>query len=250
MLPRYAALLKNMRGVIFSSLDKEGFLRGLEFLRRRFRYRNLGIPPVIRERYGIEVKEGVLVNLVYPLDEVRRAVSSIAAAISVDLGALDAVALASLYVSPLMVLGLRSLEQLRPLIVGTVETGLKLDAKSWKLHMRIADYTVLDFYAWATSAAYRALTAYLREGDEEALSKHLEERRSRIEKDKRRYWRIADKGEAPRRPVIVYVDLLPALAERLRESEGLRKLLIGMGDLLCGLFGILAGVVIPEDEFS
>jgi len=42
---RYAAIVKNLRGVVLADLLEEAASRGLEWLTKRFRYRDLGVVP-------------------------------------------------------------------------------------------------------------------------------------------------------------------------------------------------------------
>lgn len=79
--------------------------------------------------------------------------------------------------------------------------------------MRIADYSILDLYAWCTSHSKRLWEGY-------DLGKFVDERRKVIEKDRKRYWRL-ERGEGKGRPFLAYLDLAQYLIEDL---NGLLKL--------------------------
>lgn len=55
---------------------------------------------------------------------------------------------------------------------------INLDDRGWRLHTRIADYTTLDFYAWSTEHALKALK-------ENRLIEALQERIQRVAEDEK-----------------------------------------------------------------
>lgn len=213
MLARYAATVKNLRGVLLFS-DSEEALERIRWLTERFKYRNLGVIPSLSGK--MEVKKP-FVELVYPDGELIKLTRLLGRRLGE--GVAEAVVLSSTYVSPLFVLDGDSVESLRPLEVGSVRVSGKLTDRDWKLHLRIADYTVLDFYRWSVESAEKLWT---REPEEV-----LEERAERIRKDAKRYWRI----EGKEREFLLYLDpvrficeggLLPKLRKLdVRVSAGL-----------------------------
>ena len=236
----YAAIVKNLRGVLYSSAGPDEFSEKLSWLRRKFRYRSLGLPPSMFERYR-EIVEGKLgpklLRLEAPLSGLDELISAYEGLTGLGYEVLEAYCYASLYVSPLMVLGEACVPDLAPLVVGRVPVGRELTDRDYKLHMRIADYTVLDFYLWATSSAEEAIRAISEGGSAEGI---LRERKGRVEEDKRRYWRIiSEEG----RPIILYLDLLPLLAERLSTEEA-GRLLKEHGSLVPATLALVSAIVI------
>mgnify|MGYP007013813272 CR=1 FL=1 len=232
--------MKNLRGVIYSCLDEGAFSSKLSWLRRRFRYRSLGLPPCMLERYG-QVVRGMLgpnlIELHAPLPGLEGLISAYSRILKLGQDVIEAYCFASIYVSPLMVLGGGCLGALGPLIIDRVLVGGELTDKDYKLHMRIADYTVLDFYLWATSSAQEAVMALSRGED---IKRLLEERRERIEKDKHRYWRIiSEQG----RPLVLYLDLLPLLAANLSPEEA-GELVRSYESLVPATLAIVSAIVI------
>ena len=235
----YAAVVKNLRGVIYSSLPPEAFKEKLSWLRKRFRYRNLGLTPSTLERYGDEVKPYVgrlLLELREPEPALKDLIGFYEQLTDLPRPVLEAYCYASVYVSPVLVLGRECVNDLSPLAVEKVLVNRELSDKEYKLHMRIADYTVLDFYAWATSGALEALRVMAGGQDARPI---LEERLERIRKDKRRYWRvISDEGCE----FLLYLDLLLLLA-RAGPSE-LEGILSSYGWVAPATLAIVSAVII------
>jgi hypothetical protein len=164
-------------------------------------------------------EEQPFIRLIYPSKVVERFISKFNSAI-------EAIALASCYVSPIITFQ-QDYEDLKPFAIDEVYVNKKLSEKDLKLHFRIADYSVIDFYKWAVDS----LCLSIKEGK---IREHLEERRKRVEKDKRRYWRIAsNEGKV----FIAYLDLAQFLVEELNlDEEQLED--------LASMFGIVAAVVV------
>ncbi len=219
-LYRYISLVKNLRGVLYWRLENPG---KIEWLVSRFKYRNLGVPPSLAPH--LPLKRKVLVPLSFPSEIVQRVVQLFSEVL--DVRSSEALCLASSYVCPLMVLS--GFEDFSDAVVDVVRTEKELSIKDWKLHMRIADYTVLDFYSWAVESALKAL----RGGDVEAV---LEERKERIKKDKKRYWRLAsEEGDV----FLAYLDPL-LLAYR----HGLLGRLEEIGEDAAVTLGMISALVI------
>ena len=184
----YAAIVKNLRGVIYWKGKGD-----LEWLLSRFRYRYLGVPPSLER---IILKRKNLVLLTYPNNIILKVKELFSRVLIEEIA--EVLCLASTYISPVMT---DDMDDFRDLIVAEVKTTKELTDKDWKLHMRIADYTVLDFYTWSTNNAKEAIES----GNVEEF---LHERKEKIEKDMRRYWRIVeDEGRA----FLAYVDPLAIL---------------------------------------
>ena len=229
MAYRYAAIVKNLRGVIYSNMRVEDFLEKFSWLMKRFRYRTLGVPPSLLEKYPIPRELGTIVELIYPSSPLREILRKLSKASSIPFQVLEATALASTYVSPLIILGHESLELLKAIIVDTVYRARKLTLKEWKLHFRIVDYTTLDLYIWSLENALKILRNSIKEMD---FSHELNERINRIREDKKRYWRvIAEEGE----PFISYLDLLPLLVETKEIAE--KVIGLDWGPAILGIVG-------------
>jgi hypothetical protein len=199
---KYAALVKNLRGVVLLNPREEGALRSFEWLVKRFRYRNLGVAPSLLSssrdvlaRYlgGKPLRELALpVAALEPLPEV------LASALSLPLEVAETLVYASSYVSPALLIGRSYLDHLAGVAAGVVRRCKEMDTRSWKLHLRIADYTALDFYERCVDEALSVI-------DGAEPQPVLEARAGRVRKDAKRYWRImCDAGEV----FLVYVDNL------------------------------------------
>ncbi len=191
LLSEIAWIIKNLRGVLYIREITE---ERLKFISKRFRYRNLGIPPSI----DIEQKRP-FIKLIYPSEVIEKFVLDFKSL------ALESIVLASCYVSPIITF-LKDYEDLKPFAIDEVKIERELNEKDLRLHLRIADYTVIDFYSWSTNFAYTCL----REANIEEM---IRERKRRVKQDKRRYWRIESKDG---RTFISYLDLATFVSKRPR----------------------------------
>lgn len=185
---RYAAIVKNLRGVIlceFCESEKASWLFS------RFKYRSLGFPPSIYSR--LYKKKKNFVQLYYPSEAIAKVVEILSQ--KIDRRIAEVLVLSSTYISPLLVVEY-DFSFFERNSVANIYTAKLLSDKDWKLHLRIADYSILDMYQWSTENAWKAL-------NEGKISQALEEREEKVLKDIKRYWRItSDKG----RVFLAYID--------------------------------------------
>ncbi len=212
-LSHYLAYVKNLRGVMFGSGSEDSVISGVKWLKQRFRYRNLAVPNYLVKHYP-KVEELVkepLLKFTYPLPEVSR-VAEVLAEVTADPGLAEAVVLASSLISPVIAIGDDVVGKLRKLCIGEVLSEKELGIQDYKLHMRIADYSVLDMYIEMVALSEEVLM------DPRKLSSALKTREDRVKDDIKRYWRISgSKGK----PIIMYLDPLKVLGEE--ELEELRS---------------------------
>ena len=194
---KYAALVKNMRGVVLASKE---CVEGLRWVSRRFRYRVVGVPPSLK----MKVKRP-LVTLYYPTARLRKFIEDLAAAVDLELDIIEPIALSSTYISPLLVLDLGALRKIDCLTLMEVKGPRSMSSSEWKLHLRIADYSILDSYSENMD-----LLAKLWSGELDVES-FMTERRRLVERDSRRYWRLASKPEST---FLLYLDPLPLIDEK------------------------------------
>jgi len=213
---RYAAIVKNLRGVVVGYLEEPGCVDSIKWLAARFRYRDLGVGPLMVNAYRDSISRYLggkpLREIVFPLSELREFAVRLSEQLGLDAMISEALVLASTYVSPLLAIGTRVREALEKLSVAKIVTDVKsLDVQGWKLHLRIADYTILDFYEQCVTECMQLLSRGL-EGVEEILRNRVE----RIERDTKRYWRISkSSGE----PFLLYIDMLRASIDVLRKAS-------------------------------
>ena len=242
MFPQYAATIKNLRGVVFADFKTENVDKTLNWLVKKFRYRNLGVSPSILQE-AEEFFEGKLngkpfVKLVYPFKSLEKLVKFMVKNFGLGFKIAETVVLASTYVSPLMVLGENSLKILEKICVDKVYSNVKLDDFGWKLHFRIVDYTVLDFYTWSINHSKQLWKQKLNP------EKFVEERKEKIGRDKKRYWRL-QKGEEKPSPLILYLDPAQTIAKNMG-NEKIRKdfLKLPSGEVEAGL-AVEAAIILP-----
>ncbi len=194
-------MVKNMRGVVlFSPTDEVS--ESLKWLVERFKYRTLGVPPSLVER--LPKLKRPLVPLAHPSRDVEAFVGFAADSMKLEREVAEAVCLASCYVSPLLALGPSAQRSLKDLAVGEVSSKVEMGVRDWKLHLRIADYSVLDLYEWSTTQAQKL---WQRDANFEKL---ISERVTAIKKDQKRYWRL-QRGELEPKTFLVYLDLVQSL---------------------------------------
>ena len=202
MFARYAAIVKNLRGVVLFDLSEEGSWDSVEWLARRFRYRDLGLIPSVYRRCPGRLERYMGGNpfrlLTYPIPELEQFSEEFSSCVGVEYEVAELLVLSSLYVSPAIAIGTRFAPQLSRLSVEVVRTCRELDVEDWKLHMRVADYTILDMYEYAVSGALRAVESCSTEELEKVLSDRLES----VRRDVKRYWRVL--CEEPTAKVLLY----------------------------------------------
>lgn len=221
MFARYAAIVKNLRGVVVADLSDDTVWNRIRWLTRKFRYRDLGLPPTIVSEYKTSLSKYLGGNpfreLVYPIDELKNMVKLYIGKVGFSIELAEALTLASTYISPLLIIGdkyLHQLSKLREVIIDKVLVCKPMDDNLWKLHLRIADYTILDMYEKSVTEALEVIKA-LTTNRMVNVENILGERELRIRKDKKRYWRIlCDQGKV----FLVYVDLLRLLVKLVREG--------------------------------
>lgn len=216
MLSRYAAIAKNLRGVIFTYIEEDGVVESLSWLLKKFKYRDLAASPSIHKALR-ERGFRRLVELVYPSEALKNLVELVSDYLKADFEAVEAVVLASAYVSPIMAVGERAKDAIAPFSVKEVESRVEIDDRSWKLHFRIADYTVLDAFYWFSS---HSIKLWEPKTDLELFKK---ERLLRIEKDMKRYWRLTVGDKGPR-PFLLYIDLAQLIVNKPRLLDAVRRL--------------------------
>ena len=218
LFAKYAAIVKNLRGVVLVDLVDEGSWSRVKWLIRKFRYRDLGLPPCIVERYRNKLSSYLNGNpfreLVYPIPVLYNLVHVFEAkGFSREL--VEALILSSTYISPLLVLTAKYLDDIDNICIEKVKTCKELNDSNWKLHLRIADYTILDIYEKCIEENIRVLNL-LKSNNVEEINNVLEERITRVKKDKKRYWRITcDSGKT----FLYYVDLLRIFINAIREER-------------------------------
>ena len=199
-LSKYLALVKNLRGTVYIRDDEEL----LSWVRDRFKYRNLAVPASIEPSIGVR-KPFVPVD--YPLDSLLKLKEITLKVLKADPTFIDSLILASCFVTPLLLIGAEASDEAKKHAVSIVDTKADMGVRDWKLHLRIADYSVLDLYTWCTSHSKRLWEGY-------DLKKFVDERRRAIQKDRRRYWRL-ERGKGEGRPFLAYLDLAQYLIEDL-----------------------------------
>ena len=234
-LPKYVSLLKNLRAIAFFEPKGKIPTRETEWLKRKYRYRNIGIAESLILALEDEYREAFLKKpfeiLESPLEEISEFTEIISRATpETPRYVIDSLILASCYVNALLVLGRESFSILKPFTAWKMKSTAELPENEVKRNLRIVGYTILDFHNKLIEEAYKTLkrvSKELREKEnfDEAkinLKKLIDKRAKMAEKDgKRRFWRLKQKGKEKERTVIAYLDILPLISRILIQKKEL-----------------------------
>ena len=162
--------MKNLRGIIYLSRgvspEKE-----LEWLKRKFRYRELGVSETLK----LELKWKKLLTLPKIVEK----------------PSLDSLLQASSFVCPLIILKEDSLKDFEKAVVATLKTRERLGDKDLKFNIRLVNYAITDFYLKSI---------------ELALQSDMESRKKLAVKDLKRFWRVPENADG--KALIAYIDPL------------------------------------------
>jgi hypothetical protein len=126
------AVVKNLRGVVYHEKGMD-VSEHTKYLKKAFKYRALGIHESLAEDLGRP-----FISLRCPF-RIRKPKG-------VDRVAFESLVLALFYVSPLIILGAESAEKLEPFKIFVIKTKTQEDGRTRKLHLRVCDYSVIDWY--------------------------------------------------------------------------------------------------------
>ncbi|MEM4757367.1 MAG: hypothetical protein QW254_04940, partial [Desulfurococcaceae archaeon] len=108
MFSTYAAIVKNLRGVVLLELGEKGVDKSLDWLIKRFRYRNLGLAPIIAEKYRDRIKKHLAGNpfreLAYPIASIKEFRGKLAEKLELSEEVLETLVFSSIYVSPVIMI--------------------------------------------------------------------------------------------------------------------------------------------------
>ena len=237
----YVATVKNLRGVIFSVSKDDILERGLKWLARHFKYRNLGIAPSMIKRYEFLNKyltRKQFITLRYPTQGVKRIAENLQVILNTKRILIETICLSSAYISPLIVIGKDSVKVLERFTILKVLGKEKMTTSDIKFHLRVADYSVLDMYVWSIENAREVLES-ISKGEE--YEEYLKYRLKRVADDSKRFWRITQEHKVC---IVMYVDLLNSLIGscNLKLIKKYIKLWTGT-ELL--VFAIIPGFLLP-----
>ena len=242
-LPRYISLLKNLRAIAFLDPNVKTPIEEIKWLRRKYKYRNVGIAQSLLIALNAEIKEVFMKKpfeiLKSPLPEIDQFVEALLnIELEVPKYVIESLVLASCYVNALVVLGRESFSALKPFLAWEMKSTAELPETEVKRNLRIVGYAILDFHDRVIAEAYKTLkeaSGIIRkkEGIDKArkkLEKLIDKRRKIAEKDgEKRFWRLKQAGKGKERTVIAYLDIIPLILEILVQKR--EKKLI---DFICG----------------
>ena len=215
MFSYYAAIVKNLRGVILVRELDQLSIKILNWIAERFRYRDIGAPPGIWSEFPDEYK-AKFIKLEYPINELRDLVNYLSKSLNLEAKLIESLIISSTYITPLFNIGGCYVDELDKLSVGCISIDKPLDNRSWKLHFRIADYTVLDFYRDRVIEAIEYIEGVRLGINPIKYDYIISKRMDLIKNDYKRYWRIkSDWGFT----FLIYIDMLKILHDLIKEGR-------------------------------
>jgi len=232
-LPRYVSLLKNLRAVVFLDPNMGFPLQEIKWLKRKYRYRNVGVSESLIMALKAEAKEFFLRKpfeiLKPPLLEIENFVRTILEIESeVPAYIVESLILTSCYVNALVVLGRDSFPILNPFVTWTMRSTAELTEIEVKRNLRIIGYSIMDFYNENARQAYaiiKEIAEKIRKKEEfgeviDELEKFMERRKKLAQNDgEKRFWRLRQPGEEKERIVIAYLDIMPLISKILLQKN-------------------------------
>jgi len=205
MFSYYAATVKNLRGVILFENYNRDVEKVLKWLNKRFKYRDIGIykdlyhllPNDLRRRF---------IKLDYPINSIARFSNNISTLKLISDNLLDSLMISSIYIAPLYSIASSYKDKLKEFAIEKIFLCKSMDNKSIKLHLRIADYTMLDLYKDRVLENIRVIET-LKNKDlfNKEIEKVFNARIRLVKKDLKRYWRIkCERGMI----FLLYIDLM------------------------------------------
>ena len=242
-LPRYVSLLKNLRAVIFLDPTKKFPVEEIKWLRKKYRYRSIGIAQSLLSALNSEIRESFMKKpfeiLKFPLPEIEQFVRTV---LSVELEipeyVIESLIIASCYVNALVVLGRESFPVLRRFMAWEMKSTVELPENEVKRNLRIVGYAILDFHDKVIAEAYKTLKEASEIINKEKdfrkarrkLEKLIDKRRKMAEMDgEKRFWRLRQAGKEEERTVIAYLDVVPLISEILIQKRDERLI-----SFICG----------------
>ncbi|NOZ55344.1 MAG: hypothetical protein GXO73_00970, partial [Calditrichaeota bacterium] len=188
----FVVRVKNLRGVVVFGSDREGtVLSGLQWIGKRFRYRDIGFTQTVYEKTSDRTQERLskkpFTQVSLP-SSIMQKVADTTRPSDVDDSFWEGIVTASAYACPLVMVD--SLENVVPkdFWVFVARIGQPLDANSAKFHLRVCDYAALDAFGPSTKELLRTAGE-----PSKGLVALLHERRERAMQDgEKRFWRLAE----------------------------------------------------------
>jgi hypothetical protein len=235
-LPRYVSLLKNLRAVAFLDPDVQFPHEEVRWLKKRYRYRNVGISQSLMAalkpgtRDLLKGKPFEVLDPPLPeIEELMKIIQELEPGVPEYV--IESLILTSCYVNALVVLGRESLPVLDPLIAWALRSTAELNEVEVKRNLRIIGYAITDFHNENAGKAYEVLRSTaekIKKGEDPSevrreIEKFTEERKrlARVDGEKR-FWRLRRASGEEERMVIAYLDVVPLILRILLREDASR----------------------------
>lgn len=244
MFARYAATVKNLRGVILFENPSSNTIEIINWISKRFKYRDIGIPYDLYSEMPKEIRRK-FIELYYPSKELEITEKILTKIYDFDIKLSRSLVLSSIYIAPLFNISYSYENDISKISICNVYVKDSLDEKSWKLHFRISDYSILDFYKQAVDESMDIIKLLNRGSlNDEYVKRVITEREKRIYKDINRYWRVkSEKGIK----FLSYIDNLKLIL------DGISSGIININDLnmdFAAAFSIVPMIWLNKDTIK
>jgi len=214
MFSKYVAIVKNIRGIILLDPYTDSS-RIIEWLSERFKYRNIGVSklPISKnpELFSKWLNGRPFIEIYHPIQETFSLVGFLEDILGFENYVCDSIVLSSVYVSPLLVTDVKLFNRILKISIDHIELKVKLKVKDWKLHLRIAAYTILGMYRQCIEDAKELWNLNV------DLFKFIKNHSEIVGRDKKRYWRLS-RGELPIGVFLAYLDIAGLIVKKQIEK--------------------------------
>lgn len=209
----YLWLAKNVRGCLLFDPSSRPDDRLLDWLRRKHRYRCIGLTPALRQ--ACQLRGKTIQTLLPPNQAIAQLLDALRDSSRMPYLAAEAVTLSCAYGCVLMVTA-AALAMLKTAAVCQIRAATLPDEADLLRHIRIADYAVLDFVASQAAAVPAAL------GSAAAVRSLISQRAEQCRQDMaRRFWRWLDRPGRQQHILGAYVDPLMTWRAAVRRLAAL-----------------------------
>jgi len=235
-LPIYVSLLKNLRAIAFFNPKSPLPQNEVNWLKRKFKYRNIGISKGFLKAVKPEVKSifskqpfRIVEPPIVEINDFIEIVSELNT--KVPDYVVESIILASCYVNPIIVVGRESFQILSQFAVWNLKSTAELPDIEIKRNFRIIGYAILDFHEKVITKTYKVLkevaekvkSGEIADDVTSVIEEILDERRKMAQKDgEKRFWRLRQTGRREERIVIAYLDILPMISKMLTQRQHIK----------------------------
>lgn len=206
----YITALKRVRGILYG-VGADGEENAVAWLVKHFRYREIGIPPAMWQQIP---QSGKLRHIKFPFPEAENLLEQLSAISKMGISAVEAIAMASAFAVPLLVLSLQGFKSIKNSAIYVFRADYPRDDRYVKQSIYLCGDAVVDMFAHSLEQAISVLS-----GELDADTVRITRRTLAKEDAKKRFWKLGDGSQGE--PFVLYCDLLPpAIKIQIADAKG------------------------------